>query len=62
MQDIYYEFSTNDVDIFRIISPEVFYEMDILKDILKFKSLFNKIAGLSFNCITKKTPKQIQKF
>ena len=30
------EVSTNDADIFTIIRPEVFHEIDILKDLVKF--------------------------
>ena len=36
VEDLCYEFSTNDVVIFRIICPEVIYKIDFLKDSLKF--------------------------
>ena len=33
VQDLYYEISTNDADIFRIVRPQVFCKTDVLKDV-----------------------------
>ena len=59
VEDPCYEFSINDVDIFRIIPPEVFYMIDVQKDFLKltgehlnWSHFFNKVTEL--NVITKR--------
>lgn len=59
VEDPCYEFSINDVDIFRIIPPEVFYMIDVQKDFLKltgehlnWSHFFNKVTDL--NVITKR--------
>ena len=33
VQDLYYEISTNDADIFRIVRPRVFCKIDVLKNV-----------------------------
>ena len=60
--ELYYELSANDVDIFRIIFPEVFCKIDALKHFAKFTGnhmywnlFFNKIANLAYNFIKKET-------
>ena len=62
------EFSTNDLDIFRVC-PEVFHKIDVLKDFVNFtgKHLFwifylGTVVGLAYSFITKETPAQMQKF
>lgn len=39
-EDLYNEFSTNNVDIFKFIRPEVFYKIDVInKDLLKSREI-----------------------
>ena len=59
VEDPCYEFSINDVDIFRIIPPEVFYMIDVQKDFLKltgkhlnWSHFFNTVTDV--NVITKR--------
>ena len=37
-EDVYYQFLTNDVDIFRIIRPELFYKTDVFKNFVYLKA------------------------
>lgn len=69
VEDLHFALSTNDVNIFRIIGREVFYEIYVLNSFVKFTGkhmywslFFNKIEGLACNFITKATLEQVQNF
>ena len=58
VEDRYDEFPTNDVEIFRIICPVVFYKIDFLKDFVKktpvLEYLFQKDCSLGLHLYYKR--------
>ena len=60
---------SNYVDIFKIIRPDIFCKIDVLKDFVKFSGkplywslFFDKIPGLAYTFITKETAAQVRNF